>query len=427
MHDCAQSIAQVCNDARCGAVDAVTVYAQVQAVDLNAWIVDVFVEGRDVEEQADNLCELFERARMPGLRADAGNFQRMIRAACDYFRPTRAAGLVTETACAQDLKERMEAQLKTIHRYKIDIDDSFHRGQLTATEMLRLFETGDEYCGHMAQLKKLREEAVTMGEQDAAAWANQVLDSSANLLWFWGNQAQQERDRICKPGGREEPWKDDAGDGDTSDDSSDDDDGQLRLPRFDGAGSWWAFAYHFTNLTEYYGWSEHDQRSQLLAALKGEAGDAIRICGTDAPLGELMKCLQERYAGKALRCQAREALKFYRQKEGQSLQQLMIDLVGLCDDGYPGVSFTAVDTYIKLPAFLDALLDEELRLQVVLQGPMTSAEALDKAMNIETALLISRGHQSVRQPRRARHPAKLLSQLNRVIHRGSLSCRNRYV
>jgi len=117
----------------------------------------------------------------------------------------------------------------------------------------------------------------------------------------------------------------------------------------------------------------------------------------------------------------------YRQKDGQSLQQLMIELDSSVCEGYADVPFEVTDKYFKLPAYLRAIVDEDLRLQVVLQCPETADEALLKAMYIETALEILANDDPQQLPRDGGCLAKLVMQLTGAIHRSSLSCRNRCV
>ena len=101
---------------------------------------------------------------------------------------------------------------------------------------------------------------------------------------------------------------------------------------------------------------------------------------------QLWEYLQQKYLGEAQRQQARDELRDYKQKEGESLQELASNVRVLSARGYPQLTPEQRDDYFDCSTFRDALVDEELRLQVALQRSKTLNEALNKARWIDWVL-----------------------------------------
>ena len=158
------------------------------------------------------------------------------------------------------------------------------------------------------------------------------------------------------------------GSGELSDD--DEDDGVIRLPKFDGTRSFRAFLKQFDIFAEYFKWSEEDKKTHLVEALEGDAVTTVIVCGTDATFEQLWQHLQQQYDGETQRQQARDELSTYRQGESQTLRELAYNIQTLSARGYPELTAKQRDDCFDRRAFLNALTDDALRLQVALQLPI---------------------------------------------------------
>ena len=159
---------------------------------------------------------------------------------------------------------------------------------------------------------------------------------------------------------------------------------KVKPEKFSGSGaSFHSFMAQFENCSLINKWTPQQKLLMLRSSLTGNALSVlwdIRM-DRDCTYEDLLEMLQTRYGSKGQAETFRMQLRARKQKRGENLSSLMQDIRKLIAQAYPGQASDVIEC-IARDAFIDALADRELALQVLAKEPTT----LEKAFQIATKL-----------------------------------------
>ena len=157
----------------------------------------------------------------------------------------------------------------------------------------------------------------------------------------------------------------------------------IKLDKYDGKRCVDTFLAHFDTAAEHNGWAECDLKAQLLTSLTGDAADLINNCKGLLTYENLRQKLQSKYGTENRQDVYIDELQQRRQKTGEGLTELAHEIERLSVFAYPDMTPEQLDKMINLPAFLNAMSDLDLSIDVRKQKPKTLRDALDEATRIE--------------------------------------------
>ena len=161
---------------------------------------------------------------------------------------------------------------------------------------------------------------------------------------------------------------------------------KVKPEKFSGSGtSFHSFMAQFENCCEINRWTAQEKLLMLRSSLTGNALSILWDIGTDRDYTyeELVEMLQNRYGSKGQAETFRMQLRARRQKRGETLSILMQDIRKLIAQAYPGQASEVIEC-IARDAFIDALADRELALQVLAKEPATLEKAFQTATKLES-------------------------------------------
>ena len=179
---------------------------------------------------------------------------------------------------------------------------------------------------------------------------------------------------------------------------------KVKPEKFSGSAgsSFHSFLAQFENCAEINQWNEEERRLMLRSSLTGNALQILWDLGSDKEYSyeELVAMLTARYGSKGQAESFRMQLRARRQSKGESLSSLMQDIRKIITFAYPGRTSSLVEELAR-DAFIEALYDRNLALQVMIKEP----KGLDDAFQLASKLnayneLIS--HESV-MPKNTRY------------------------
>ena len=154
--------------------------------------------------------------------------------------------------------------------------------------------------------------------------------------------------------------------------------------KYAGASPFHTFLAQFENCCEINGWEERDKLLMLKHSLTGDAAAVLWEFGSDRHQSytELVKHFKIRYGFGGQSEMFRMQLKVRKQQEGETLNSLEQDIRKLIVLAYPGETSNILEL-IARDAFIDAICDRDLALQVLAAGPETLESAYQVASKLK--------------------------------------------
>lgn len=175
----------------------------------------------------------------------------------------------------------------------------------------------------------------------------------------------------------------------------------MKPSRFDGSGSLESFLKQFEVCANHNQWSENERTDFLQCALDKSAAQLLWDFGSrvDITYEELTERLRQRYGLESQAETFRTQLRCRRQKDRESLADLLHDVRRLVTLAYPAPASETTEL-IARDAFLDAMADSELSLKVREREPKSLDETFRTAVRLETYKRSLRDLSSDEGPRR---------------------------
>ena len=114
-----------------------------------------------------------------------------------------------------------------------------------------------------------------------------------------------------------------------------------------------------------------------MAAMEGNAAQLLHSCKGRLTYDNLLQKLRQRYGSSEQVDRYRQEIRNRRQKPNESLSELATDIEKLVTFGYPDETPEAREKLFSLPAFMNALADNNLGFEVFKIKPTTLREALN--------------------------------------------------
>ena len=155
--------------------------------------------------------------------------------------------------------------------------------------------------------------------------------------------------------------------------------------KFAGTTSFYSFMAQFENCCEINKWEEHEKLLMLRSSLTGNAAAILWELGADKQCSyeELVELLRTRYGSEGQAESFRMQLRTKKQKKGESLNNLAQDIRKLITLSYPGKTSEIVEALAR-DAFIEALYDRDLALQVLAKEPNTLEKAYQTATKLQS-------------------------------------------
>jgi hypothetical protein len=162
-------------------------------------------------------------------------------------------------------------------------------------------------------------------------------------------------------------------------------------PKFSGKTSWEVFQAQFSIAAEMNGWQDDDKAVFLATALEGRAAMVLGSLSDKErrDYNKLVTALTVRFGMAHQSELARAKLKCRSRGKEESIPELAESVETLTRAAYPDASSDLQDTIAK-DNFIDALLDEDMRLKVRQARPQSLQAALENALELESFQLASR-------------------------------------
>lgn len=157
-------------------------------------------------------------------------------------------------------------------------------------------------------------------------------------------------------------------------------------PAYDGSTPWEAFRAQFDIIAEINSWNIDEKASFLAASLKGNATMVLSNLTVDnrKSFESLAKALSNRFGTTHQSELARAKFKTRVKKRDESYPELVSDLERLVKLAYPNAEAELQDTLAK-DQFVDAIVDEEIRMKVRQGRPKNVQCALEVALELESS------------------------------------------
>ena len=156
----------------------------------------------------------------------------------------------------------------------------------------------------------------------------------------------------------------------------------FKLQHYDGSASLDTFLLKFHHMARYLRWDEEDQFSHLCASLDGPAGQVLWELPPTATIRDLERLLQTRFGTQMQAERYKAELRTRRRAKGESLQALYQDVHRLLQLAYPGAD-DSLATHVGKEAFINALENPALQLELLKREPATLEAALNHAVKME--------------------------------------------
>ena len=149
----------------------------------------------------------------------------------------------------------------------------------------------------------------------------------------------------------------------------------IKLGSYDGSSALETHLAKLKNCSDYYRWDARERLCHLKASLDGSAGQVLWQIGENATENDVIQLLKNRFGSLNQAERYRAELKSRRRRPGESIQSVYHDIRRLLALSFPGHSGELCEI-IGRDAFLEALVDQTLRIRVLDQQPATLDEAL---------------------------------------------------
>ena len=155
--------------------------------------------------------------------------------------------------------------------------------------------------------------------------------------------------------------------------------------KFNGTTSFYSFMAQFENCCELNRWEEQEKLLMLKSSLTGNAAAILWDLGADrqCTYEELVVLLKARYGSEGQAESFRMQLRARKQRIGETLSSLVQDIRKLITLSYPGKTSEIVES-IARDAFIEALSDRDLALQVLAKEPETLEKAYQTATKLQS-------------------------------------------
>ena len=166
----------------------------------------------------------------------------------------------------------------------------------------------------------------------------------------------------------------------------------LRLPEYDGGYDSGIFLTQVQKISDLNRWGDEELCANLMSSLKGAARDTLACFppGTHLTTNKLVKALKAKFGKQIQSDVARSRLAELRQQRGQTIRQLGLEIEKLVGQAYDAID-PKMRKILATDAFMTALWESDVRLQVCLSQPKSLDAAIASAESIETAVRQARG------------------------------------
>jgi hypothetical protein len=166
----------------------------------------------------------------------------------------------------------------------------------------------------------------------------------------------------------------------------------LKLPEYDGEFDASLFTRHVERIAKCCQWDEDEKVAHVVAALRGKARTVLACLpsGSDMDSTAVLAALTAKFGGRLFKDVARSKLQERRQLRNETYSQLALELEKLINHAYPEVD-AATREVLATEAFMNAVWDSEVKLQLRLKAPLSVQEAVRQAESVEACLRQARG------------------------------------
>lgn len=158
----------------------------------------------------------------------------------------------------------------------------------------------------------------------------------------------------------------------------------IKPATFDGSHSWIDYKSHFDACAAINNWSDRENGLYLAVSLRGAAHEVLGNVSSETgqQYDLLVEALEERFAPPNQTVLYRAQLKETRQRASETLTELGQAIRRLTCLAYPSVQMEVRETLGK-EAFIDALVDSDMRLRVKQSRPQSLNEAIRLAVELD--------------------------------------------
>ena len=166
------------------------------------------------------------------------------------------------------------------------------------------------------------------------------------------------------------------------------------LGKFDGTDDFEVFQMQLELIAQIGNWDEHDLLCHLMASLSGRAAETLLCLKGHLSYDEAVDKLRQRFVVQMEPDQARQELYHLEQRHGETVEELAFRAERLAAVIAPRRTPGDREELLVLPAFLDAIEDDEISFEL---------KKID-ALNLKMALQKARHLQSLKEMQRVRSP-----------------------
>ena len=155
--------------------------------------------------------------------------------------------------------------------------------------------------------------------------------------------------------------------------------------KFAGTSSFHSFIAKFENCCEINGWDEREKLLMFKNSLTGSAATILWEFGAERQqsYSELVERLKVRYGFEGQSESFRRKLRVRKQHHGETLSRLEQEIRKLISLAYPGETSNIMEL-IARDAFIEALSDRDLALQILAKEPETLEKAYQVAIRLKS-------------------------------------------
>ena len=170
-----------------------------------------------------------------------------------------------------------------------------------------------------------------------------------------------------------------------------------RPPKYDGKATWESYIAQFEIAAALNEWSRSEKAAFLATSLEGNATSVLGVISTDRrqDYAALVAALETRFGSAVQKELNRVKLRNRRRQRGESLAEMADEVERLSKLAYNDAPITTQDTHAK-EQFIDAIIDDDLRVRVLQSRPTNLQEALRSALELESYTLAVRHTPTVR-------------------------------
>jgi hypothetical protein len=164
-------------------------------------------------------------------------------------------------------------------------------------------------------------------------------------------------------------------------------------PTFNGNTSWSMLQCHYESVAEHNQWSDQEESTYSITALKGPAADLLHGIPTNTTYEETLQAQEDRFRDQHFAATYRCQLTTRTQKAGESLQDFATAVEQITHHAYP----TLPEDHVWREAgkaFAYRVEDPNIKIELLLGGENTINEALRQALELQAVLVAARPHKN---------------------------------